>query len=656
MQKQFFMLMFVLLLGNMSGWGRTELCNSGISYHIDATLDPETAMITGSQQVVWTNASDRSVQDIYFHADLNVFRNNTTAYYRASRNQLAADAWRLDAAQQEEKNWGYIKIKSVRLNDRLLEPVFDHDFTVFKVVLPAEIGPGRTVTLDMEFDAKLPFDGPGLGFKDRDFVAARWYPRMGVWQNGTWSCEPFYLHSGLFGHLADYKVNLTVPTGYQIAATTVSSDSIVKGDSKIVTFYQNCVTDFCWAASPFWEHSVREFTHNDLPPVHVHIYQTGKRKADVQSLFDAASEALIHFGLWYAPFPYDQLTIIDGILTSAGTHVLPLVVLTGEEGFLTSRQLPTQYQVVRQTARQFWSVMMSGKQDRWFAAGLSEYAAARCMNAVYGARYYSTALLQRDNFEIPVVYKNSRIFQWSFNQHVWDYRGQISDLPLSASLVSDNPIDLDANFSEKSALAFWTLEATLGEEVFGKAIRTFAEKYQFKNPSPADFQDIVNGLTDQNTDWFFLRLRQGRGYVDYAVKDILSQEKQRDVGFFKENDGLTYLSPTTETDGEIETFESIVTLGCDGDIGIPVDIRITLDNGDEIVEKWDGSGQFKQIRLFNESMVSLVEIDPQNRIYLDVFRNNNKMYFRANPVPALKWTTRWLFWLQHFFEIVGFFS
>ncbi|MBN2000391.1 hypothetical protein JW935_22770 [candidate division KSB1 bacterium] len=648
-------LLFLLLFYHVLAWGQADLCDSRIIYEIKAIFDPETGIISGSQNIDWTNSSSDAVREVYFHADLNAFRNNHSAYYRASLDHRAVDAWQLDAEHQAEQNWGYMKIKSVKLGEQSLEPAFEHDYTVFKVSLPSGILPGRSVKLFLNFEAKLPYDGPGLGFKEKNFVAARWYPRLGVWKNGKWSCDPFFLHCGLYSRLANYRVELTVPDDYQVAATGVLSDSSATGELKTLTFTQECVTDFCWAASSEMTCVKRDFTHSELPTVQVNIFQFGKRQTNVTKLFEAASQALIHFGLWYTPYPYSQLTIIDGPLSSAGTHVLPLFVLIGDRKKNAPRQFDSQYQIVSQVARQFWSVMMSCDQDRWFGSGMSEYSTQRCMNAVFGARLYSTGFLRHNGFEIPFAYNNSQIFQWTFNPYIWDFREQISDLPLSAQREDPvNPADLDANFSEKSALAFWTLEATLGEEVFGKAIRSFALENSFKNPSLSDFFSSLAAYTDRELDWFFHRLAEGKGYVDFAVENIRSFEAVNTVGF-AENDDFKY-QPPEETGGKPKLFESIIELSCTGDIGITVDIRMTMENGEEINETWDGLSQYKLIRLSHDSRITLVEIDPQNKVYLDVFKNNNSMYRNVNPVPALKWTTRWLFWLQHFFEVVAFFS
>jgi hypothetical protein len=50
------------------------------SYRIDATLDPETHSIRGSQRVSWRNRSSVPVCALYLHMDLNAFESYDTRY------------------------------------------------------------------------------------------------------------------------------------------------------------------------------------------------------------------------------------------------------------------------------------------------------------------------------------------------------------------------------------------------------------------------------------------------------------------------------------------------------------------------------------------------------------------------------------------------
>ena len=56
----------------------------------------------------------------------------------------------------------------------------DDDRTVMAVTLPAPVGPGQTITLDIAFTAKIPRPFARTGVIGNYFFIAQWFPKIGV--------------------------------------------------------------------------------------------------------------------------------------------------------------------------------------------------------------------------------------------------------------------------------------------------------------------------------------------------------------------------------------------------------------------------------------------------------------------------------------------
>ena len=198
----------------------------------------------------------------------------------------------------------------------------------------------------------------------------------------------------------------------------------------------------------------------------------------------------------------------------------------------------------------------------------------------------------------------------------------------------------------------WTLESYLGESVFSDIMKTYATRWAFKHPGPQDFIDIVNEIAPENMDWFFDKMLDKPGNVDYAVIDISSQSPMKVAGYFGAGDDME----KREQEPEDELFESRVHIKRLGDIQMPVEILITFEDGETVLQEWDGAQPFKILYFTRETRVEKAEIDPYRKIWLDVNPINNGKYREAQSFISFRWGAKWLFWLQDLLEMIAVFS
>ena len=89
---------------------------------------------------------------------------------------------------------------------------------------------------------------------------------------------------------------------------------------------------------------------------------------------------------------------------------------------------------------------------------------------------------------------------------------------------------------------------------------------------------------------------------------------------------------------------------------MPVDIQVKFENGETINEYWDG--KYRWIKYTYKKPVKIVSavVDPEHKYVLDINYTNNSKVTETNYYAVLKWTSKWMFWLQNLMETFAFFG
>ncbi len=88
----------------------------------------------------------------------------------------------------------------------------------------------------------------------------------------------------------------------------------------------------------------------------------------------------------------------------------------------------------------------------------------------------------------------------------------------------------------------------------------------------------------------------------------------------------------------------------------PVEVLIKFRDGEEIHETWDGKERYIVYEYESESKVVSAEVDPERKIWLDVNFLNNGKSISTPKAATLKYSTRYLFWMQNLLHLVTIFG
>ena len=165
---------------SLSNVAMAEHAESVANYTLRAKLDPTTHTVHGEGTIVWRNASTKPVSELWMHLYLNAFKNQSSVFMRAP-----IGGFRGSTIPGE---WGTIDVTKLVLVDgdqrHDLKPLMelrrpnDQDETDARIPLPSEVPSEATITLEVEWDDKLPEVVERTGFAGSFHMVAQWFPKI----------------------------------------------------------------------------------------------------------------------------------------------------------------------------------------------------------------------------------------------------------------------------------------------------------------------------------------------------------------------------------------------------------------------------------------------------------------------------------------------
>jgi len=608
------------------------------SYTIEARLDLPRKILVGHETVTWRNATAHPTAELYWHLYLNAFRHAGSTYFKERRD---AGLRRLPGS------WGSIDVDSMFLllpdgakvdltpSLKLVAPDDGNaeDGTVARVALPAPVPPGGELQVRARFTSRLPASFDRTGFVGEELFVAQWFPKLGVLEDTGWNCHQAHAWSEYYADFGRYDVSLRLPAHLRVGATGALNSVTDHRDGTVTyRFEQEDVHDFAWAASPDFEVHQDRFEHPGLPPVDLNLLLQPEHVAQAERYLVAVKHALRFFGEWYGPYPYPSLTVVDPVRGSGVDGMeYPALVAAGTDWLAPAGGAEPEATVLHELAHQFWYGLVANDEveHAWLDEGFATYASARLMDLAYGERR-----LTKSYFGVRLAIRRSEA--GALEEAIADYRR-------SARLdIMDRPAWLypsarayQVNAYDKPALMLETLHRHFGDDVWGRVMRTYHQRWRFRHPKPRDFIAAVGETSGQDLMPFFDRVIWGTDLLDYGVGEVESR-------------------PIDE--GSNRRYRSQVTVRRLGEVRFPVEVRVRFAGGAELTESWDGESPWRRFSFVTDSPVERVLVDPERKLMLDVTRSNNSWVAHPSLAGGLAWPGRWVLWLQMLFEVFGFFG
>ncbi|MFC1732265.1 M1 family metallopeptidase [candidate division KSB1 bacterium] len=636
------------------------------NYTINVILDADRKQLIGSERISWRNISTVSTSELHFHLYWNAFMSNSTSLARENGGMLPGNP-------EMEEDFGFTEITKLSILNgpeitssiQFISPDDGNiqDRTVCKVMLPGQVAPGETIELELEFRAKIPRVLLRAGYA-REFVfAAQWFPKIGVFESGSWNCHQYHLNSEFYADYGVYNVNITVPNDYIVGATGELINKVRNPNTTTFTYFQEDVHDFAWVADTQFIEFTGTFEHDSLSNVHLTLLIQPDHEAQAERHLNAAKAALKYYGEWYGEYPYSTLTIVDAPYDADAANGMeyPTLITAGTSWIAPAKYLQPESVIVHEFGHQYWYGLVGNNEfeEPWLDEGITSYVQAKILKEHFGSNvrlfkvggvpFYGETFYVID--DIPLIAYWGVIQVDSRLRRLRNYLNLPNADPIrSSSWEVLNSLSYSNAAYNKPALMLGTLENLIGEEMMRTVLMTYLQNWKFDHPSSSDFIDNFNQVTGENWNWFFDQVLSGTGVIDYTVSEI----ENRKITSEDDQTGGNFDIDAVDQ-GIFETIASSVVLRRLGDVILPVEVKVVFEDGEVLNEIWDGRDRWMIYSFSRTAGIEYVEVDPEHKILLDVNYTNNSLKSDSSSAGAVRWTNKILFWMQSLLHIFSYF-
>ncbi len=499
----------------------TGYFQQGIEYRIEARLDEDSDVLHGRARLRYTNRSRATLDTLWLHQHLNAFRPNS-AWARRE----------LEYGERRFTNLGpadhaYERFTRVEVGGQAVRPVYPGapDSTVVALPLPRPLAPGASVTVDMDWDARLSTLPRRQGRRGRHFDFAQWYPRIAVYDHTGWAVQPLLPQGEFYGEFASYDVTLDLADDQVVGSTGIA----VSGDPgyalsqaernaylpprapeslgllaaepttgrKHLRFRADSVHHFAWSADPAYRHEgVERFNlqegggRGELADIHV-LFLPGDTAWDEGVVARRTLEALQWLQGKFGPYPWPQLTNVHR-LESGGTE-FPMLVMNGS----ASESL-----IVHEVTHQWLHGIFANNEWRegWMDEGFTSF-----MDDWYVEEKGDTSVWTRTMEGLARL-----------------ERADSTEAIALPSAAFSTPRMYTAMTYTKASAVFRMLREYLGVETFQRVLREFYARHRLRHVTGADFQRVAERVSGQDLGWFFDQWIRRTDKLDYGIARVSS--------------------------------------------------------------------------------------------------------------------------------------
>jgi len=581
-------------------------------YAIQATLDPVRNRLTGSEAVVYPNHSPDSLRVIAVYLRQNVFAPGVprrdpvpiTGGVTLGRVAVNGRPMTRQAAAQP---------------DRPPEPgQYGVDGTVMTMALTQPLLPRDSLRLEVTWSytpPPAPSDGRE-GHEGHVYMMGYWYPQIAVYDDvDGWVTDPYLLEAEFYMDPADYDVRVTVPHGWAVGATGTlrnaaailspaardslaaarTSGRVVRvltpgqaaaafvagGPSTTWHFTAPDVRDFAWGTSDQYAWDATRALVPDTIAISSFFRLSAPAAAWRLGGARYTRDAVQQMSAYLWPYPYPQMTSMEGVLSSGGMEYPMLTVMQPWADTLSLAG-----DLMHETGHMWFPMQVGSNETRypWMDEGFTQFDVAQGMRVLYGEPRHGGRPNDSEAGQRASYLRAARAGE----DTPLMLPGSGDDYPESRYFVM---------YYNKTAQVLAALRAVLGAETFHKAFVEYGRRWIDRHPQPYDFFNAITVAAGRDLSWFWTTWFYEGWPLDQALDSVTSMGDS--VAIAIADRGLAPMPvrlAVTRADGSVQRLE------------VPVDV-------------WLGGARRAVVRVAGAPRVTRVEIDPE-ALFPDVDRTN----------------------------------
>lgn len=596
-----------------------------VDYVMDIVLDDDKQRITGSETITYHNNSEDELPYLWLQLDQNMrAADSKTPDISSGKVPKATSKRRFDRAYGDPFDGGFNITSVTNIDGSNLSHTINQ--TMMRINLPKPLASGETFKFKISWWYNINnhrTQGGRSGFEhfekdgNNNYVIAQFYPRLCVYDNVEgWQNDQFWGRSEFALEFGDFDVNITVPADHMLQATGVlqnekevlsrkqlkklalarktfdnpviihtqeEAEKTEKGRSKKTKtwkFFAENVRDYAFATSRkfIWDGMAVDI--NGRTVMAYSLYSKEANPLYGEHSTRATAQTLKTYSRYTFDYPYHKAVSVDGQMGMEYPQMAFNPGRPNPDGTYSDR---TKWRMIKVTIHEvghnFFPMIVNSdeRQWTWMDEGLNSFV--------------ETLAEKEYDPNFPIVR--------GLPKNIVGYMS--GDQSRIAPIMSkgDNVYSFGNNAYGKPATALWILrETVMGPELFDHAFKTYAQRWKFKHPTPADFFRSMEDASAMDLDWFWRGWFYTTDVTDIGVKGV-KKFTTKDSG-----NRVEFVEDTTEGLGFSEKHDKYlyeITYDKPGGLVMPIIVEFTYEDGTKERKTYPA-----QIWRFNDNEVTKV--------------------------------------------------
>ena len=536
-------------------------------YDITVELDDVQRRINGSATITYQNRSPDALSYLWLQLEQN-YQAHDADSRTVPNSRRGVDAAKVtyaavDRLLAQETYDGTMTVSGITDTDGKSIP---HTIvkTMLRLDLPAPLAPGANIAFKLNWnfpinDMKRLGERTGYEFFEKDgnctYTIAQWFPRLAAYTDYAGWMHKQFLGTGEFTlEFGNYTVRLTTPDDHVVGATGVlqnpaevlstaqrerlnqaqnetrktvfivtpeeakAAEAKPSTRKKTWVFKAENVRDFAFASSRKFIWDAMAVTGATFPP-------TPQRAGGIQDrMFRPPVMAM-------SLYPKEGMPLWDKYSTHAVAHTIEVY-----SRYTFQYPYPVAYSVLGglRGGMEYPMICFNGPRplDDGTYPERTKFALIGVVIHEVGHNYFPM-IVNSDERQWTWMDEGLNSFVQFLAQEEWqkdypqgradrglpDYMRRTDRVPVMSN--SESIADLGANSYAQPTVALNLLrEHILGRELFDHAFKTYAQRWMFKRPTPADFFRTMEDASGVDLDWFWRGWFYGTDRVDVAIDQV----------------------------------------------------------------------------------------------------------------------------------------
>ncbi len=517
-------------------------------YDMAVTLDERNRRITGAETITYHNRSPHALSYLWVQLDQNMRAKDSDTQKTQIGGIPDRTSFRMLKRLHSDFDGGF-KITSVtdKAGRDLPHTVVN---TMMRVDLPRPLRPKSSVTLKIAWwyniNDKATIGGrSGYEYFEEDgnaiYAIAQFFPRMAVYSDAVgWHHKQFLGGSEFALPFGDYRVRITVPADHIVGATGAlqnPADVLTSGQrarlreakkrtdkpvlivtegeareneasrstvTKTWVFEAENVRDFAFASSRKFIWDAMGVPFGDRTALAMSFYPKEGNPLWERFSTQAVAHTLRIYSKYTFDYPYPVAISVN--VGGGGGMEYPMISFNGgrpePDGTYSQRAKWGIIGLVIHEVGHNWFPMTVNSDERqwaWMDEGFNTFV------EYLAEQEWDRDFVFRDGPAPAVI------------NYMKGDKARISPIMTDAESI----FQVSNNAYNKTATGLNILRETImGRELFDFAFKTYARRWMFKHPEPADFFRTMEDASAMDLDWFWRGWFYGTNHVDIALDDV----------------------------------------------------------------------------------------------------------------------------------------